>query len=98
MDIPKMGKPLYYYSTSIFHSGCGGEKCRPAVHCASQFSNKTDIKSCKLDNGEHGLLCKDICKTNGPKSGGSIQTAGFGSGGSGGTPVKPFDASRQVLS
>ena len=56
------------------------------------------MKSCKLDNGEHGLLCKDICKTNGPESGGLIQAAGFGSGGSGGTPVKPFDASRQVLS
>ena len=89
---------LLYYSTSIFYSGCGGEKCRPAVHCASQFSKKADMKSCKLDNGEHGLLCKDICKTNGPKSSRLIQTAGFGLGGSGGTPVKPFDARRQVLS
>ena len=91
-----MGNPLYY-STSIFHSGCGGEKCRPAVHCASQFSKKKDMKVCKLDNGEHGLLCKDICTVR-PKSDGLIQTAGFGSGGSGGTPVKPFDASRQVSS
>ena len=56
------------------------------------------MKACKLDNGGHGLLCKDICKTNGPKSSGSIQTAGFGLGGSGGTPVKPFDTRRQVLS
>ena len=98
MDIPKMGKTLYYYSTSIFHSGCGGEKCRPAVHCASQFSKKTDMKSCKLDNGEHGLLCKDICKTNGPESGGLIQAAGFGSGGKAEALVRLFDARRQVSS
>ena len=96
-----MGNPLYYV-ISIFHSDCGVEKCRPAVHCASQFSKKKRVKSnmkaCKLDNGGHGLLCKDICKTNGPKSSRLIQTAGFGLGGSGGTPVKPFDARRQVLS
>ena len=81
-----------------FHSDCGGEKCRPAVHCASQFSKTEDIRECNLDNGIHGLLCKDTCETVGPKSGGLIQTAGFGSGGSGGALVKPFNASRQVSS
>ena len=57
------------------------------------------MKACKLDNGKRGLLCKDVCKTNGPKTekiGGLIHTAGFGPGWS--TLVKPFDASRQVLS
>ena len=96
-----MSDVIYGHSlnvTSIFHSDCGDLKCQPAVHCASQFSKKRDMKRCKLNNGEHGLLCKDICTMNGPKSGGLIQTAGFGSGGSGGTLVKPFDARRQVLS
>ena len=87
--------------TSIFHSDCGDEKCRPAVHCTSQFFKKkgltTSMKRCKLDKREHGLLCKDVCKMNGPKvSAELIHTAGFGSGGL--TLVKPYDASRQVLS
>ena len=58
------------------------------------------MKACTLDNGGRGLLCKDVCKTNGPKIAAElIHTAGFGSGGSGGlTLVKPFDTSRQVLS
>ena len=92
-----MGNPLYYVS-SISHSGCGSEKCRPAVHCASQFSKTKDIKACKWDNDKHGLLCKDTCKTGGPRGGGLVQTAGFASGGSGGAIVKPFDTSRQVSS
>ena len=84
-------------------SGCGSEKCRLAVHCASQFSKTKDIKVCKLDDGRPGLLCKDTCKTVEPKStcasDKSIQRAGFGSSGSGGAnTVKPFDASRQVSS
>ena len=87
--------------TSIFHSDCGDEKCRPAVHCTSQFSKKKGLnatmKGCKLDNGNHGVLCKDVCKMNGPKVAAElIHTAGFGSGGL--TLVKPFDTSRQVLS
>ena len=56
------------------------------------------MKSCKLDNGEHGLLCKDICKTNDPESGGLIQIAGFGSGGKAEALVRLFDARRQVSS
>ena len=87
--------------TSIFHSDCGDEKCRPAVYCTSQFSKKkgltTSMKRCKLDNGRHGLLCKDVCKMNGPKVAAElIHTAGVGSGGL--TLVKAYDASRQVLS
>ena len=55
------------------------------------------MKRCKLDKHEHGLLCKDVCKMNGPKVAAElIHTAGFGSGGL--TLVKPYDASRQVLS
>ena len=55
------------------------------------------MKRCKLDNGGHGLLCKDVCKMNGPKVAAElIHTADFGSGGL--TLVKAYDASRQVLS
>ena len=100
---------VYWYTTKKFTDSdcnfnfpdCGDEKCRPAVHCTSQFSKKKGLnatmKGCKLDNGNHGVLCKDVCKMNGPKVAAElIHTAGFGSGGL--TLVKPFDTSRQVLS